>query len=210
MKADIPVTVTAAGLLRGRPSSRARCLVAARSLLRLTCSSCRLTLGCGSFATGVSMDAVRRHLLLSLWTLSLVPPVWFVPAPYPPLQPGDAAADLMSPAPPGERLPSRATWVDRLSRSLVTYFPSKYPGDNFVPYVEELGRLRDAVSRGDHWGAKREMGVFLKMVTDRAYGLGDEAAMELIGMAQRVMPEEEFGIVFPKRAGCGAESLSCP
>ena len=46
-------------------------------------------------------------------------------------------------------------------------------------------------------GAKRAVGVFLKMLAIRAYGLRDDAAEELTVLSQRVMPDEEFGIVYP-------------
>jgi hypothetical protein len=41
------------------------------------------------------------------------------------------------------------------------------------------------------------MGVFLKMLAIRAYGLGDDAAEELAVLSRRIMPDEEFGIVYP-------------
>ncbi|MEO6307210.1 MAG: hypothetical protein ABIO96_07255 [Nitrospiraceae bacterium] len=54
----------------------------------------------------------------------------------------------------------------------------------------------------DRWGAKREMGVFLTMLTNRAYGLGDDAAKKFAVLSQRIMPDEEFAIVYP---GSGKE-----
>jgi hypothetical protein len=35
------------------------------------------------------------------------------------------------------------------------------------------------------------------MLASRAYGLGDDAAEELAMLSQRIMPDEEFGIVYP-------------
>jgi hypothetical protein len=43
------------------------------------------------------------------------------------------------------------------------------------------------------------MGVFLKMLASRAYGLGDDAAEELAGFSQEAMPDEEYAIVYPDR-----------
>ena len=43
------------------------------------------------------------------------------------------------------------------------------------------------------------MGVFLKMLASRAYGLGDDAAEELAGFSQEAMPDEEYAIVYPGR-----------
>jgi hypothetical protein len=93
---------------------------------------------------------------------------------------------------------AQPTWVDDLGRQLATHFKAKYPAYDFAPYAQELDRVRSAVNRGDHRGVKLEMGVFLRMLADRAYGLGDDAADELILFAQRVMPAEEFGIIFPR------------
>lgn len=105
---------------------------------------------------------------------------------------------LATPA-PTERLSPLTTWVDDLEDKLATYFMEKYPAYDFSPYREELDRVRDAVSRGDRRGAKREMGVFLKMLASRAYGLGDDAAEELAAFSQEAMPDEEYAIVYPGR-----------
>ena len=45
------------------------------------------------------------------------------------------------------------------------------------------------------------MGVFLTMLAIRAYGLGDDAAEELAVRSRRIMPDEEFGIVYPGSGG---------
>lgn len=115
---------------------------------------------------------------------------------------GEAGATSSLPlatAAPTERLSPPITWVDDLEDKLATYFTEKYPAYDFTPYRQELDRVRDAVSRGDRWGAKREMGVFLKMLASRAYGLGDDAAEELAGFSQEAMPDEEYAIVYPGR-----------
>ena len=57
--------------------------------------------------------------------------------------------------------------------------------------------LLSPIFQFDRWRAKREVGVFLKMLAIRAYGLRDDAAEELAVLSQRVMPDEEFGIVYP-------------
>ncbi len=95
---------------------------------------------------------------------------------------------------------AQSTWVDELGRRLATHFKSRYPAYDFSPYARELERVRSAVNRGDHWGTKLEMGVFLKMIANRAYGLGDDAAVELTLLAQQAMPAEEYGIIFPGTA----------
>lgn len=100
-------------------------------------------------------------------------------------------------ATPPNILTQSATWVDDLAYRLTTDLSKKYPEYDFTPYAQELNRIRGAVNRGDQWSAKRETGVFLKMLSSRAYGLGDDAAEELTDLARQAMPSEEFGIIFP-------------
>lgn len=96
-----------------------------------------------------------------------------------------------------ERLVQPVTWLDHLEQKLTTYSTKKYPAYDFSPYTHELSRIRDAARLGDRWGAKREMGVFLNMLTIRAYGLGGDAAEELAVSSQRIMPDQEFGMIYP-------------
>jgi len=147
------------------------------------------------------MVTVSRRVLLPFLAPILVPPVFFVLAPIP-IQAGETPSFLLATATPTERLSPLVTWLDDLEDSLTTYFPKKYPAYDFSPYAQELDRIRGAFSLGDRWGAKREMGVFLNMLASRAYGLGDDAADELAALSQRIMPDEEFGIVYP---GSGRE-----
>ena len=142
------------------------------------------------------MVTVSRRVLLSLLALILVPPVFSVLAPNP-IQAGETPSFLLATAAHTERLTPPITWLDDLENRLTTYFTKKYPAYDFAPYAQELDRIRGALSLGDRWGAKREMGVFLNMLAILAYGLGDDAAEELAGLSQRIMPDEEFGIVYP-------------
>lgn len=139
---------------------------------------------------------VRRQVLLSLLAPILVPPVFSALAPSS-IQAGETPSYLLAAAAPTEHLSPPVTWLDDLELRLTTYFTKKYPAYDFSPYAQELDRIRGAVSLGDRWGAKRETGVFLKMLAIRAYGLGDDAAEELAVLSQRMMPDEEFGIVYP-------------
>jgi hypothetical protein len=146
------------------------------------------------------MVTVSRRILLSFLAAILVPAVFSVLAPNP-IQAGEAPSFLVATA-LTERLSPPVTWLDDLEHRLTTYFTKKYPAYDFSPYAQELDRIRGAVSLGDRWGAKREMGVFLTMLASRAHGLGDDAAEELAVLSQRIMPDEEFGIVYP---GSGRE-----
>ncbi len=142
------------------------------------------------------MVTVRHRVLLSLLAPILVPTVFSVLAPNP-IQASETPSFLLATTAPTERLAPPVTWLDDLEHQLTTYFTKKYPAYDFSPYAQELDRIRGAVGLGDQWGAKREMGVFLKMLEIRAYGLGDDAAEELAVRSQRIMPDEEFGIVYP-------------
>ena len=142
------------------------------------------------------MVTVSRRVLLPFWAPILVPAVFSVLAPNP-IQAGQTPSFLLATAAPTERLSPPVTWLDDLEHRLTTYFPKKYPAYDFAPYAQELDRIRGAVSLGDRWGAKREMGVFLNMLAIRAYGLGDDAAEELAVLSERIMPDKEFGILYP-------------
>jgi hypothetical protein len=146
------------------------------------------------------MVTVSRRVLPPLLALILVPPVFSVLAPNP-IQAGEIPSSLLATATATERLPPPVTWLDDLEQRLTTYFTKKYPAYDFLPYAQELDRIRGAASLGNQWGAKREMGVFLTMLASRAYGLGDDAAEELAVLSQRIMPDEEFGIVYPGSGG---------
>ena len=147
------------------------------------------------------MVTVSRRVLFPFLALILAPPVFSILAPNP-IQASETPSFLLATAAPTERLASSVSWLDELDRRLTTYFTKKYPAYDFSPYAQGLDRIRGAVSLGDRWGAKREMGVFLKMLSIRAYGLGDDAAEELAVFSQGIMPDEEFGIVYP---GSGRE-----
>ncbi len=147
------------------------------------------------------MELSHRRALLPLLALLLLSAVFFFLKPAlvhgaktPPV--------LLVAAAPTDRLAPPVDWVDDLERRLRTDFAKRYPAYDFAPYVRELDRVRDAVRLGDRWGAKREMGVFLRMLVRRAYGLGNDAAEELAVLSQQVMPDQEFGIVYP---GSGAD-----
>ena len=142
------------------------------------------------------MGTVSHRVVLPLLALILVPPVFSVLAPNP-VQAGETASLLLATAAPTERVSPPATWLDDLEGRLTTYFTKKYPSYNFSPYTQKLDRIRGATRLGDQWGAKREMGEFLKMLAIRAYGLGDDAAEELAVLSQQMMPDEEFAIVYP-------------
>ena len=142
------------------------------------------------------MVTVSRRAFLPLPALISPSAVFFILVPTL-IHGGETPSVLLAAAAPTERLAPPLNWVDNLERKLTTYFTKKYPAYDFAPYVQELDRIRGAVSRGDRWGAKREMGRFLTMLASRAYGLGDDAAEELAVLSQQIMPDEEFGIVYP-------------
>lgn len=142
------------------------------------------------------MATVSHRVLLPLLALILVPSVFTVLVPNP-LQADETPTVLPATVTPTERLAPPVIWLDTLQFRLTTYFTKKYPAYDFSPYARELDRIRGALIRGDRWGAKREMGVFLSMLASRAYGLGGDAAEELADFSRQMMPDEEFGIVYP-------------
>jgi len=142
------------------------------------------------------MEPVGRRTLFPLLALSFLSGVSSIPVPAH-SQAVETPYLLSAVAAPSEGLSPVISWVDDLEQRLKTYLAKKYPAYDFTPYARELDRVRSAVSRGDRWGAKREMGVFLQMLITHAYGLGDDAADELGMISNRIMPEEEFGIIYP-------------
>jgi hypothetical protein len=142
------------------------------------------------------MEVVSRRTLIPLSALILLSAVSFLIIPAR-IHGSQIPSVLLTAAAPTDRLAPPVKWVDDLDHRLKTYFTKKYPTYDFAPYAHELDRIRSAVSLGDRWAAKREMGVFLSMLVSRAYGLGDDAAEELADLSQRIMPDEEFGIVYP-------------
>ena len=142
------------------------------------------------------MVTVSSRALLAFLAPILVPTVCCVLAPNP-IQAGENPSFLLATAAPTERLAPPVTWLDDLEHRLTTHFTKKYPGYDFPPYAHELCRIRDAARLSDRWGAKREMGVFLNMLAIRVYGPGDDAAEELAVLSQRIMPDQEFGMIYP-------------
>jgi len=147
------------------------------------------------------MELSHRRVFLPLLALIFLSAVFFFLMPAL-IHGGKTPPVLLVAAAPTDRLAPPVQWVDDLEHRLRTDLTKKYPAYDFAPYVRELDRVRDAVRLGDRWGAKREMGVFLRMVVRRAYGLGNDAAEELAVLSQQIMPHEEFGIVYP---GSGAD-----
>jgi hypothetical protein len=142
------------------------------------------------------MEIARRIVLLPVSALILMSILCCV-LPSSEVLAADSPLLRLATTAPAERPSQPPTWADDLERQLSTYLKKKYPAYDFTPYTEELERVRDAVSRGNRWAVKREMGVFLKMLVSRAHGLGDDAAEELTKLAQQTMPAEEFAIVYP-------------
>jgi len=142
------------------------------------------------------MEVGNHRAFLSLLALILLSAVFFLLMPAL-IHGRETPPVLLVVTAPTDRLAPPVDWVDDLEHRLRTDFRKKYPAYDFAPYVRELDRVRDAIRLGDRWGAKREMGVFLRMLVRRAYGLGNEAAEELAFLSQRIMPDEEFAIVYP-------------
>lgn len=87
-------------------------------------------------------------------------------------------------------LAAGGSWVDEIW-NMVVFEKASYPGSNFDPYLEKLGRIRNDVIAEDHLSVKTETNQFLKMLADRAYGIHDVAADEIYNFALQVRPTEE-------------------
>ncbi len=105
------------------------------------------------------MGTVGHRLVLPLLALLLVPSAFSVPAPNL-IQTNETPTILQVTVAPTERLAPPVIWLDTLQFRQTTYFTKKYSAYDFSPYAQELDRIRG--------GAKREMGVFLSMLSSRA------------------------------------------
>jgi hypothetical protein len=95
-------------------------------------------------------------------------------------------------------VPSPLTWVDDIINALGQYFKPNYPTVDFVPYLKRLTVVRDALNRRDLRSVKVEMGAFFRLLTNRSYGISQDAADELANFARLAMPVHEYGIIFPR------------
>ncbi len=91
---------------------------------------------------------------------------------------------------------TQGTWVGEIEDSLKRYKAS-YPTFNFDPYAASLATVKRAVSNGYTDVVRAEMGVWLKMLRVRAYGINDVAADELFNYSLLVAPIQEYRISIP-------------
>ncbi len=87
-------------------------------------------------------------------------------------------------------LAAGGAWVDEVW-NMVVFEKASFPGSNFDPYFEKLGRIRNDLIEDNHLSVKTETNQFLKMLADRAYGIHDVAADEIYNFALQVRPMEE-------------------
>jgi len=115
----------------------------------------------------------------------------------------------------GVALASECVWCDEMANSL-TFYKATYPVSNFNPYVEKVGVVRDAMSRGDKNTAKAEIEKLFQMLRTRAHGINDVAADELLSHWQMILPVEELKTSAPiedcvttaTRIVCGALTIN--
>ena len=101
-------------------------------------------------------------------------------------------------APTTVGVPAQATWVDDIMNALGSYFKANYPTSDFTSYLKKLTLVRDAIDRGDRRTVGVEMGAFFTMLTNRSHGISTGAAEEVANFARMVMPDQEYGIFFPR------------
>jgi hypothetical protein len=97
---------------------------------------------------------------------------------------------------------AQGAWVDELANSLKNY-KATYPASNFDAYTEKLSKVRTALDSGNKEKVRAEMGVVLKMLRTRAYGINDIAADELFNYWVMVTPIAEYRVSVPPPAHFG-------
>jgi hypothetical protein len=100
-------------------------------------------------------------------------------------------------APAREVSPGQGMWVDEI-RNALEIFKGNYRTSNFEPYLNKLSLVGDALGQEDHRRVQVEIGSFFQMLSKRAYGINAGAADDLSNFARKVMPAQEYGIIFPK------------
>ncbi len=138
------------------------------------------------------MVTVSRRLLLPLLAPIPVPTAFCILAPNP-IQTGETPSFLLAAAAPAERLSPPVTWLNDFVSRLTTYFTEKYPAYDFSPYTQELDRIRGAVSPAH---------IFHELFCCNrrpaaATSLRPAVSRRGSPISQRIMPDEEFGIVYP-------------
>ena len=99
---------------------------------------------------------------------------------------------------PGTEIPAvQAMWINEI-RNLLEIFKGNYRTSNFDRYLKKLNQVGEAVRQGDRRTMKVEMGSFFQMLAKREHGINAGAADDLSNYARRVMPAQEYGIIFPR------------
>lgn len=92
----------------------------------------------------------------------------------------------------------QSSWVEEIGNS-ITMYQGLYPSSNFKPYEDQLSRVKDALHQNDRKAITTEMGKWFKMLRNRAHGIDDIAASELMNFAVMVTPVQEFNISVPRQ-----------
>lgn len=92
----------------------------------------------------------------------------------------------------------QSSWVEEIGNSIAMY-QNLYPSSNFKPYEDQLTRVKDALNQNDRKAVTTEMGKWFKMLRNRAHGIDDLAANELMNFAVMVTPVQEYNISVPTR-----------
>ena len=92
----------------------------------------------------------------------------------------------------------QSSWVEEIGNS-ITMYQNLYPSSNFKPYEDQLTRVKDALNQNDRKAVTTEMGKWFKMLRNRAHGIDEMAANELMNFAVMVTPVQEYNISVPTR-----------
>jgi len=74
--------------------------------------------------------------------------------------------------------PAGTLWVYELGDCLM-FYQTKYPGANWIPYIEKLDLVKEGLDRGEPSLVRHAMDSFLTMLRARAHGIADHAARDL-------------------------------
>ena len=91
-------------------------------------------------------------------------------------------------------------WVYELGDCLM-FYQAKYPGGNWIPYIEKLDLVKEGLDRGEPTVVRHAMESFLRMLRTRAHGIADAAALDLYQTSLDVLAFQKVSSMGLERQG---------
>jgi hypothetical protein len=92
-------------------------------------------------------------------------------------------------------------WVYELGDCLM-FYQVKYPGGNWIPYIEKLDLIKEGLDRGEPTVVRHAMDGFLTMLRARAHGIADVAAHDLYQRSLDVLVfQKTFSVGLDRQSG---------